>query len=60
MKRTSGGVRLKKCPFCAASARIVIRGSYFHGFCDYRDCFTHGPLCATETEAIAAWNRRAG
>lgn len=43
------------CPFCGDWAPQVL--SVIEAFCvSCGDCGNHGPECATEAEAIAAWN----
>jgi len=52
---------LRECDFCA-SPLVVMRGSGTQGMywtqCGH--CHAEGPVCDTEAEALAAWNRQAG
>jgi hypothetical protein len=52
---------LRECDFCA-SPLVVMCGSGTQGLYWARcgHCHAEGPVCDTEAEAIAAWNRRAG
>jgi len=54
-------VELKPCRLCGGEAFIKHRretssGPMLFGWC--RECWEQGRECATEAEAIAAWNRR--
>ncbi|MGI6751113.1 MAG: Lar family restriction alleviation protein [Anaerovoracaceae bacterium] len=54
-------VRLKKCPFCGGEGDIAVGTSYgfskeYEPYC--RKCGASLGIYITETEAIAAWNRR--
>jgi hypothetical protein len=46
------------CPFCGGVGQMNYIGGCRQVSCD--TCFATGTLCATEAEAIAAWNRREG
>ena len=49
---------LKPCPFCGGEDMMV--GSTFRDdWMTCLDCNAAGPYCATEAEAITAWNTRA-
>jgi Lar family restriction alleviation protein len=53
---------LKRCPFCGASAEIIIVPSYYHPLSGYvvkcsKGCCNQMPF-RTEHDAAEAWNRR--
>lgn len=50
--------KLKPCPFCGGDkVRVKSREDDHWAHC--KPCFAEGPMCETEAEAIAAWNKRA-
>ena len=56
--------RVKRCPFCGEIACCQPCGERFRGWysviCLSEVCRAEGPLHRTESEAVAAWNRRVG
>ena len=58
-KTKVGAVELEPCPFCRStncslSTRV---GAWKFAYCP--DCLTEGPAMDSDSDAIAAWNRRA-
>lgn len=50
---------LLSCPFCGSPARLLsreLRG--LDALVECSRCYGGGPLCETDEQAIAAWNRR--
>lgn len=52
-----GDVR-KPCPFCGGEDAMM-GGTFRDDWMTCLDCNAAGPYCATEAEAITAWNTRA-
>ena len=55
-------VELKPCPFCGDRGPEISCNSprrHYVACTAGTDCITRGPICETEADAIAAWNRRA-
>ena len=52
--------QLRPCPFCGGEAQIdkAPRGSY-QAYCSHCSTIQMGVFYNTESEAVAAWNRRA-
>ena len=55
-------VKLKPCPFCGGTPKVVAGGfrpdpPTYYVYC--HRCGASGGVCDTKKEAIAAWNRRA-
>ncbi|NSL93879.1 Lar family restriction alleviation protein [Acetobacter syzygii] len=51
---------LKSCPFCGCSSHIVWEGRKIGHAVQCRQCLALGPQCHSKSEAITAWNTRAG
>ena len=63
-------VKLKPCPMCGSGPAVSIQNAsfsgvellYWHGlhFVNCGTCSLEGPKHEAKSDAIAAWNRRAG
>ena len=51
---------LKSCPFCGGLSGHVVGRDHLKAWVFCPDCDTEGPAAATHSEAITAWNTRAG
>lgn len=50
----------KPCPFCGSTeiAITMPKASIQRCGCNNVDCYTDGPECSTQEEAVEAWNKR--
>jgi len=51
---------LKPCPFCGSKDDMLINDEDYEVFVFCWSCEARGPNKSTKTDAIKAWNRRAG